>query len=360
MSAYTTLTAAALLLYLSACSPDIIAPQNAATGYSGYNAADLLANEANSVILSTYQDLDNQTLTLQTAIQAFQASPTATTLEAARAAYRAARAPWEATEAFAFGPVSTQLLDDRIDTWPLNETDMATLLSSSVPLTATYLRTLDGGLQGYHPIEYLLFGPAANKQVSAFTPRELDYLAASAQNLHQATGQLLKAWQTSGGGFATTLATAGPNNPTYASQKAALQDLLGGIHDAIDELGNSKIERPVATGDPRYEEARYSGNSKAEFLKNLQGVENIYLGRYGANGPGNDVGLSDLVKQRNPAADTKLKAQLVAAENAVQAIPGTFDQAITQNTTAVRNAQAAVRACQELIDGAVTTAVNGL
>ena len=183
-------------------------------------------------------------------------------------------------------------------------------------------------------------------------------MAASAINLHQGTTQLLTAWQTPGGGYANTLATAGPGNNTYASQKAALQDLLGGIQGAIDELGNSKIERPVATGDTKYEEARYSGNSKAEFLKNVQGVENIYLGRYGS--AGNGIGLSNLVKQRNPNADTDLKAKLVAAENAIQAIPGTFDQAITQNTTAVRNAQAAVRACQVLIDGAVATAVNGL
>ncbi|WP_223648949.1 imelysin family protein [Hymenobacter psoromatis] len=360
MSTSIKLTAAALLLLATACGKDIIEPQNATTGYSGYNATALLANEANTVILSNYQDVDTQAAALQAAIQAFAAAPTAATLDAARAAYRAARAPWESTEAFAFGPVSTQLLDDRIDTWPLNETDLAALLAGPTPLTTTYLRTLDGGLQGYHPIEFLLFGTNNDKPLGAFTARELEFLNASGQNLHQGTGQLLTAWQATGGRYANTLATAGPGNATYASQKAALQDLLGGMQDAIDELGNSKIERPVASGSPQYVEARYSDNSKAEFLKNVQGVESIYLGRYGANGPGNGIGLSDLVKQRNPNADTKLKAQFVAAENAIQAIPGTFDQAITQNTQAVRNAQAAVRACQVLIDGAVATAVNGL
>lgn len=360
MSIATKLATAALVVLATACGQDIIEPQNATAGYAGYNAAALLANEANTVILSNYQDLDTQTLALQNALTAFQAAPTAAALDAARTAYRAARSPWEATEAFAFGPVSTQLLDDRIDTWPLNETDLATLLASSVALTPAYLRTLDGGLQGYHPIEFLLFGTTNSKALSAFTARELAFLTASGQNLHQGTSQLLNAWQMSGGGYATTLATAGPANTTYASQKAALQELLGGMQGAIDELGNSKIERPVASGSPQYVEARYSDNSKAEFLKNVQGVENIYLGRYGVNGPGKGLGLSDLVKQRNPNADTKLKAQLIAAENAIQAIPGTFDQAITQNTQAVRNAQVAVRACQALIDGAVATAVNGL
>ncbi len=360
MSTTTKLAAIALLFFTAACGADVIEPQNAASGYTGYNAAALLANEANTVILSDYQDLDTQALALQNAIQVFVTTPTTTSLEAARTAYRAARAPWEASEAFAFGPVSTQLLDDRIDTWPLNETDLATLLASSVALTPAYLRTLDGGLQGYHPIEFLLFGSTATKQLAAFTPREFQFLTASAQNLHQGTTQLLTAWQTSGGGYANTLATAGPSNTTYASQKAALQELLGGMQGAIDELGNSKIERPVASGSPQYVEARYSDNAKAEFLKNLQGVENIYLGRYGTNGPGNGIGLSDLVKLRNPNADTNLKAQFVAAENAIQAIPGTFNQAITQNPQAVRTAQAAVRACQALIDGAVATAVNGL
>ena len=170
MSTLTKLAAASLLLLTTACSDDIIAPQNAAAGYTGYNASALLANEATTVILSNYQDLDNQAVALQGAVQAFAAAPTAATLAAARAAYRAARAPWEATEAFAFGPVSTQLLDDRIDTWPLNETDLATLLASNVALTTTYLRTLDGGLQGYHPIEFVLFGSAASKQLDRLHP----------------------------------------------------------------------------------------------------------------------------------------------------------------------------------------------
>ena len=363
MPTLTHLACAALLLGLTACGADVIEPQNAASGYSGYNATALLANEANSVMLSDYQDLSTQTASLQTAVQAFAAFPTAATLAAARSAYRTARAPWEAAEGFAFGPVETQLFDDRIDTWPLNATDLATLLASSQALTPGYLASLDGGLQGFHPLEYLLFGLDANKQLGDFTARELAFLTGSAQNLHTYAGQLLKAWQPTsagGGGYANTLATAGPANTTYASQKAALQDILGGMHGAIDELGNSKIERPVASGSPDLVEARYSDNSKAEFLKNLQGVENIYLGRYYAGGPGNGLGLSDLVKQRNPNADTKLKAQFIVAENAIQAIPGTFDQAITQNTQAVRTAQVEVRACQALIDGAVATAVNGL
>lgn len=357
------LAGVAALLLLAACNDDVIEPQNAASGYTGYNAASLLANEANTVMLSNYQDLDTQTLALQAAVQSFVSTPTQGTLDAARVAYRAARAPWEAAEGFAFGPVSTQLLDDRIDTWPLNETDLATLLASSQALTTTYLRTLDGGLQGYHPVEFLLFGSTTDKPLASFTARELAFLNGSAQNLHAYTGQLLKAWQPAsagGGGYATTLATAGPGNSAYPSQKAALQELLGGMQGAIDELGNSKIERPVASGSPQYVEARYSDNSKAEFLKNLQGVEDIYLGRYLSGGPGNGLGLSDLVKQRNPNADTKLKAQFIVAAQAIQAIPGTFDQAITQNSQAVRQAQVQVRACQALIDGAVATAVNGL
>ena len=347
--------AAALLL--AGCQKEEIDPQNTAAGSPGYNAAALLGNTANTVILGTYREVDQKAAALQTAVAALAAAPTPAALAAARQAYRDARAPWEATEAFAFGPVSTQGLDAMIDTWPLNRVDLAALLASADLLTPASLRPRDGGLQGFHPIEFLLFGANANKALSAFTPREYTFLTASAQNLKAATGQLLQAWQPGGGNFAATLATAGPGNAVYPKQKEGVQELLDGLIGPADELANSKMERPLAQQTTDVEEARFSQNSKAEFLQNLAGIEALYTGRMGT---GSGVGFGELVAKRSPALDARFRQELAAAQQAITGLPGRFDEAIFQNPAAVRAAQAKVRTVLATLQTDVQPLVDAL
>ena len=329
-----------IAVLLAGCQKEEIDPQNTAVGSPGYNAAALLDHAANGVILGTYRDLEQQTAALRSAVAALASAPTPAALAAARQAYRDARAPWEATEAFAFGPVSTQGLDAVIDTWPLNRVDLAALLASPDPLTPASLRPRDGGLQGFHPIEYLLFGNNANKALADFTPREYLFLTSSAQNLQAATARLLQAWQPGTGNFAATLGTAGPGNTVYPKQKQAVQELLDGLIAPADELANSKMERPLALQSTDAEEAKFSQNSKAEFLQNLAGIEAIYTGRAGTT---TGTGFSELVAKRNPALDTRFRQELAAAQQAIAGLPGRFDEAIFQSPAAVRAAQAKVR-----------------
>ena len=332
--------ALAATLLLAGCQKEEIDPQNSPTGSPGYNATALLDNTANNVILGTYQALDAKAAALQTSIAALAAAPTVARLATARQAYREARAPWEIAEAFAFGPVSTQGLDGVIDTWPLNRVDLAALLASADPLSPSSLRPRDGGLQGFHPIEFLLFGADSNKGLASFTPREYTFLTSSAQNLKSATAQLLNAWLPTGGGFATALAKAGPVSSVYPKQKQGVQELLYGMIGPADEVANSKIEIPLAQQNTDFEEAKYSQNSKAELLQNLAGIEAIYTGHFGSNG---GAGFSELVVKYNPALDTRFRLELAAAQAAISGLPGRFDEAIFQNPAAVRAAQAKVR-----------------
>lgn len=347
-----------LATLLGSCQKDVIEPSNAQAGYTGYNAAELLRNVTANVMVANLQDLNQQAGTLATAIADLQAAPSAATLTAARQAYLTARLPWESTEAFAFGPVATQGLDEVIDTWPLNQVDLRNVLGSSAALTPAALRTLDGGLQGFHPIEYLLFGADGQKPLAAITTREYQFLSATAQNLHAATGQLLTAWLPTGGNFAAQLATAGPGNARYPSQKAAVQELVNGLISPADELGNSKIERPLAQQSTELEEGRFSDSSKGDFAANLRGIENVYLGRYGTAAPG--VGVAALVASRKPSLDTRFRQELSAALAAVAAIPGTFGKAITQNPTAIQAAQAKVRTVQNTLQNEVLPLANAL
>jgi putative iron-regulated protein len=351
------LTLAAALL-LAGCQKEVIDPQNTALGSPGYNAAALLDNAANGVILNAYRETDTKAAALQTAVAALAAAPMPAALAAARQAYRAARAPWEATEGFAFGPVSTQGLDALIDTWPLNRVDLAALLASADPLTPASLRPRDGGLQGFHPIGFLLFGTNANKALSDFTPREYQFLTSTAQNLKATTAQLLQAWQPGGGDFAATVAKAGPGSAVYPKQKQAVQELLDGMIGAANELANSKIELPLSQRSTDLDEEKFTQNSKAAFGQNLAGIESIYTGRYGTGSTG--PGFADLVAKRNPALDRRFRQELTAAQQAVAGLPGRFDEAIFQNPAAVRAAQGKVRTVLATLQTDVQPLVDAL
>src|SRR5690606_28141103 len=62
------------------------------------------------IVLATYEDSLSAARELQQAIEALLADPSETTLEAARASWRAARIPYSASEAFRFygGPIDAE------------------------------------------------------------------------------------------------------------------------------------------------------------------------------------------------------------------------------------------------------------
>jgi putative iron-regulated protein len=90
-----------------------------------------------AVVVPSNNQFAQQASMLSKTIDAYVAAPSATTLASAQAAWVKARAAWEQTECFGFGPTTSLGYDGALDTWPVNETDLKTLMKSKVPLTAT-------------------------------------------------------------------------------------------------------------------------------------------------------------------------------------------------------------------------------
>ncbi len=282
----------------------------------------------------------------RTGIHQFTDSPTQDKLDEARAAWRETRRPWEMSEGFLFGPVDTKGHDPALDSWPVNTVDLDAVLAGSQTLTKEYIDGLQGTLKGFHTIEYLLFGTDGNKQPGSFTQREFEYLTALAESLFGTATELRISWTDLGDNFAENLRSAGSSSSIYPSQKAALQELVQGILNIADEVGNGKINDPFSQQDVTLEESRFSNNSKADFQDNIRSIQHIYTGDYTQNG----VGLDEYVSKKNAALDTRIKSEINAAITAIGAIPGTFTTAITQERAAVEAAQEAVRKLQQTIE----------
>ncbi len=329
-----------------------------------YDAAAMLSNTADSVILQTYVDLDLKAAALVTAVQNLASVPTEEHLQQARAAWKAARSPWEMSEGFLFGPVDTKGIDPDIDSWPVNVTDLDAVLSGSATLTESYISGLEGTLKGFHTIEYLLFGNGSTlKDLSSFTSRELEYLIGCSLSFRTETLELKNSWDPNGENYVAHLKNAGETTSLYISQKAAVEELLQGLINIADEVANGKIQDPYAQMDATLEESRFSNNSKADFQDNIRSIQNIYTGVYAGLGTGNAEGLSDLIRGVDPALDDHVRSQIDEAISLIGYIggsDGTFGNAIINDRPSVVAAQTAVRALQETLQSDVQSIVNRL
>lgn len=300
---------------------------------------EILINTSLNVITETYKDLYNNSVILATACQNLSIGNEAK-LKAVKDAWVATRAPWEKSEGFLYGPVDTEGIDPAIDSWPVNVVDMDAILNSGKAITSSLLEA-NNEARGFHTIEYLVWGLNGNKTASQLTTRELEYLVAAAQNLQSKTLQLYNGWLPSQGNFAKYFITAGQTgNQTYKSQKEALMEFVEGIIIISDEVATGKIETPLTgnqgNASPQDEESRFSNNSKLDFANNIRSIQNIYLGDYGTT---QGKGLTDIVASKNAVLDVTIKNKITDAITSIEAIPGTFTNAISNNRTAVKNAQ---------------------
>ena len=310
-----------------------------------FDASTTLDNYANTIILATYTDLDNKAGELLGAVQALEAATNQAHLELAQNAWKAARIPWEQSEAFLFGPVDTQGLDPALDSWPVNRVDLDGVLGSGQALTAASIDALEDTLKGFHTIEYLLFREGNQRKAEDITPRELEYLAASTENLKTKTAQLAKAWAASGENYAGEIANAGTTSTIYKSQKDAMQEMVNGMIVIADEVANGKISDPFNEKDTTLVESQFSFNSIADFQNNIRGIQTVY------------AELSKFVNGANADLDARFKTEVQTAIDTIGTIPDPFRDSITANRGAVQAAIDAVSTVQTTLENDILTLV---
>lgn len=311
-----------------------------------FDASTTLNDFANKVVLATYTDLDNKADELLGAVQALNAAPNQAHLELAQGAWKATRRPWEQSEAFLFGPVDTQGLDPALDSWPVNRVDLDGVLGSGQTLTAASIDALEDTLKGFHTIEYLLFREGNQRKAEDITPRELEYLVATTENLKAKTAQLRNAWDPSGENYTGEVANAGDTSTIYQSQKDAMQEMVNGMIVIADEVANGKISDPFNEKDTTLVESQFSFNSISDFQDNIRGIQNVYMGKFTADGQG----LNEFVNAADAALDARFQTEVQTAIDTIGAIPDPFRNSITDQRDAVQASIEAVSTVQQTLE----------
>lgn len=327
----------------------IVAPLPA-RAQAGPSEEAVAAAYADSVVLPTYTLLAQRLGALKSAISALRQAPTDANLAAARAAWLAAREPWEWSESFLFGPVSSMSLDPALDTWPISEDNLAALLAGDDPLTPASVAALEPEVKGYHSLEMILYGHGGTKTAAELTPRELEYAELVAEEMAGIGQTLVQAWTAGVEGqppFRAILTSAGPSNPVYGGSSAVIEELLGGIIDLLNEVAEEKIGLPLDNRDPALAESWYSQTSIEDYRNNVRGALQAYTGAPASGGAG--PSLQALVQARDPDLDARVTAGFQRALAAIDAIPTPFEQSIL-NAASSAQARAARNVVADLVD----------
>ena len=320
-------------------------------------AIGVIDNYAN-IALATYQDSLTQAQILDKNITQLIADPTEARLTATKAAWLAARVPYQQSEAFRFGNAVVDDWEGKVNAWPLDEGLIdyvdasygsesgnnalyrANVINSSQihvngelidvsnitpDLIANQLHEADeveaNVASGYHAIEFLLWGQdlngtaagAGNRPASDYDTnncsntncaRRGEYLQAASQLLINDLEDMVAAWQASG--EARTALTATSSDQGIAAMVTGMGSLSYG------ELAGERIKLGLMLHDPEEEHDCFSDNTHNSHYYDAKSIQNVYLGEYTRTDGSKVTGpsLAHLVAAQSPQLDQRMQAAL--------------------------------------------------
>jgi putative iron-regulated protein len=316
-----------------------------------------------------YEDSLGEARKLQVAVGKLVAQPGEETLKAARAAWLAARVPYQQTEAYRFGNAIVDDWEGRVNAWPLDEglIDYVDAGKYGAPADDNPLHTANviankelryggkiinasvidwrllrrlhevGGVEanvatGYHAIEFLLWGqdlngtgPGAGNRpwtdyakgsqcTNANCDRRGQYLIAATRLLVDDLRRMSQQWAPEGEAR-TELEKDGPDG--------AIAAMLIGIGSlSYGELAGERMKLGLMLHDPEEEHDCFSDNTHNSHYYDAVGINAVYRGEYKrvngrvVKGPS----LSAVVAKASPQLDAEMRAKLDKTVAAMKAI----------------------------------------
>ncbi len=348
----------------------------------------VLASVGEHIILAALRDFEARANELVAATDAASASGTPASLDAARAAFRAAMDVWERLEVVQLGPAGLPLyasggraLRDEIYAWPfVSYCRMDQDLVDGLYESADRLGTEPTSARGLAAIEYALFEPTNTNRCAASATintsgswaalgdaevarRRRVYAHAAAVLVAARARELRLAWDPAGDDFLRTLATAGEASPLFRTAQAGLNALSDALFYLYKEVVDYKIGIPAGIyADcptdtcPDKVELPWAHASLDAIRINLLAFRDVYLG---APPPLEAPGFDDLLRARGAGElDDRVKAQIAVALAALDAVAPPLEAAVTADRDDVATLHRACRALADLFGVEVLTILD--
>lgn len=308
-----------------------------------------------------YEDSLITARALDRAVDRLIAEPTEGNVATARRAWKAARVPYQQTEAYRFGNAIVDDWEGKVNAWPLDEglidyvskrsygeeSDENPYYTANVIANEKLVlsgRTIDAShitkellaetlhevgeveanvATGYHAIEFLLWGQdlngtgpgAGNRSASDFDPdnckvghcdRRGAYLKTATALLVDELAWMTAQWDKKGAARQALLKGDG---------KQGLATIFTGMGSlSYGELAGERMKLGLMLHDPEEEHDCFSDNTHASHFNDALGIRNVYTGSYtridGRKISGPSV--ADLVAAKDSAADKALRRDLDA------------------------------------------------
>ncbi len=285
-------------------------------------------------------------------------------IDKACADFLAARALWEASEAFLFGAATDFSIDPHIDSWPLDASRLAINLSNKAAVEKLAEEGMDAidligeSALGFHGIEFILFRDGKNRTLASLKAEEtatefkgsgvtgeeeIIFAAAVAEDLMTALYQLNVSWNPAAPQEQKDAVEAAERNctvngtdrtygenmlgataagSTYATWQQVAQTIIdAGCANIANEVFSSKMGMAFSGEDPSYIESPYSKKSFVDFKDNILSIQYSLYGAKGASEAKNNSLMSFLKKNHKEDAAV-LESKLAAALNALDACIG--------------------------------------
>lgn len=316
--------------------------------------AKIAQQYVDNTVIATYGNLAESADRLVADLNALRADKTDANVQAACKSFLEARAWWEKSEAFLFGPAGDFGIDPHIDTWPLDIDGLTSEMNNSAHIAA--MSAEDGDiwagshlgpeLLGFHGIEYIIFADGQPRAAASIPDNQIIYACAVAGDLRNCSYQLHVSWAgednvpahqaekindlewnctVSGTGlsYRENMLNAGKGGSIYRSMTDAMQAIADGCASIADEVGTQKIGKPHTGEDSNYIESPYSHKSIVDFYDNVTSIENAYMG--GIEGRRNTAAsLHAYLEKANPELDARCVKAIENAHKAINSMAAPF------------------------------------
>ncbi|OUS02440.1 hypothetical protein A9Q81_08640 [Gammaproteobacteria bacterium 42_54_T18] len=336
---------------------------SSSTAARSVSAADVTSNYVD-IAYAMYSDSLSTAESLQTAVTALLATPTEDNLELARAAYKAARVPYQQSEILRWdtditlgsntGDAGIESVDEwegQVNAWPLAEGlidyvdggDGNNIISGVETIDSAYLMAQNGVddndanvATGVHAIEFLLWGqdlndteagsgerPATDYDTGAGCTngncdRRAQYLEVATELLVSDLTNMVAEWSPA------AVSTDGTLAYNFVNHDDAIAYIAGSMKVmADDELAGARMGSALELGDTEEEHDCFSDLSHVAIYNNFQGIKNAFYGTYSsANGDSTISGASfgTLLKQTDSNTYSTIDAAFTSIEAKMAAI----------------------------------------
>lgn len=319
-----------------------------------FDREKLFQDTTQNVVIPAYEALTQQSKALHQKLQGLCGDINEANLNQAQVTWQKSVQAWQHVALYRFGPALEKEAISHIHYWPTKPASVEEEVKDSTTLDVAYVNQLGASRRGLPAIGYLLFAKSADdkaplealKGEGDKSSRRCQFATVLAEAIHKQAEAIEKSWKdktpTEWVSFYDDPVLEGQAiGPAFKAVNKIVNEFMYQLATAMDK----KLGKPLGTqsdGEPRPDniELPHSRYSKESLLSLLEGLQRFYNG--GTSTP-TATSFSALIQSRKADADTQIQKEFSDAIQAIQAIPGTLYDAVSQNKDKVQAAYDAIK-----------------